>query len=61
METGVNIAPGHPQVQSTAHQTFRRLLGRSTARKAFCFFGYTCGGVLGTAVPRNLLGNRKEH
>ncbi len=30
---GVRIAPGLPLAQSTAHQPFRRLLGRSTARE----------------------------
>ncbi len=31
--TGVTISPGPPRAQSMAHQTFRRLLGRSTARE----------------------------
>jgi hypothetical protein len=36
-ETGVKIPPGPALAQSTAHQALRRLLGRSTAREAFCF------------------------
>ena len=37
-EAGVTIASGPPQAQSTAHQTFRRLLGRSLAREGVLIF-----------------------
>ncbi len=37
-ETGVTIAPTSPEAQSTAHYTFRRLLGRSTAREGVFVF-----------------------
>ncbi len=36
---GVFIPPAHWKAQSTAHYTFRRLLGRSMARRAFWFLG----------------------
>ncbi len=34
---GVFIPPAHWKAQSTAHYTFRRLLGRSTAREGVLF------------------------
>ncbi|MFQ5684616.1 MAG: hypothetical protein ACE5HC_15255 [Candidatus Binatia bacterium] len=36
-ETGVTIAARPPAAQSTAHQTLRRLPGRSMASRAFYF------------------------
>lgn len=38
-EAGVTIASGPVQAQSTAHQKFKRILGRSMARRAFWFLG----------------------
>ncbi len=38
---GVNIASGSPRAQSLAHHTFRRLLGRSTAREGVLLFRNT--------------------
>ncbi len=48
-ETGVTIAPGPPQAQSTAHQRPRRLLGRSTAREGV--FVFEKGFKPGTEAP----------
>ncbi len=37
MEPEVRIALSPPPAQATAHQAFRRLIGRNRVREAFCF------------------------